>query len=443
MSELVRCTKCERLLQPSQFYDKRKQCRRCYNDAGIAAKSAKTDKALTERIKAAASGLLERELTPEDRACVDALLAHGSVAKAAKAYGITPEAMRHNLREIERGGARSGISPTDDARGTAPIGFHVKGKSTLYDGDGRVVQTWVKTAKDQESKLEALLDAVKSGLASIQPERITIAPRHTMDEDLLSVYPLGDPHLGMLAWPAETGNAFDLEIAERNLFAAVDHLVNLAPPSREGLLINLGDFFHADSKSGTTTRGTRVDVDSRWPKVLATGIRLMRRMITRMLEKHERVTVICEIGNHDDHSAIMLALCLAQFYENEPRVVIDTSPAGCHWYRFGKVLIGTHHGHDLKLEALGEIMSVDQRKAWGESEFCYWYVGHVHHTSVKELRGAVVETMRTLAGKDDWHSRQGYRAGRSMSLIVHHRDRGEVDRHTVGISYLESLGEAN
>jgi hypothetical protein len=252
---------------------------------------------------------------------------------------------------------------------------------------------------------------------------------------------MGDPHLGMLAWPAETGNAFDLAIAERNLFAAVDRLVDLAPRTQKALIENLGDFFHADNKNSTTTKGTRLDTDGRWPKVLATGIKLMRRVIDRALQKHEHVTVINEIGNHDDHTSIVLSIALAQFYEHEPRVSIDTSPQSFHWYRFGKCLIGTHHGHNVKLTDLPGVMAVDQAKAWGETEHRYWHVGHVHHDALKELPGCTVETFRTLAGKDAWHAGQGYRAGRDMKLIVLHKDHGEVGRHTVGISLVHELLE--
>jgi hypothetical protein len=48
----------------------------------------------------------------------------------------------------------------------------------------------------------------------------------------------------------------------------------------------------------------------------------------------------------------------------------------------------------------------------------------------------VVEAFRTLAARDAWHAGQGYRAGRDMRLLVHHKDFGEVERHRCDIAML-------
>ena len=81
-----------------------------------------------------------------------------------------------------------------------------------------------------------------------------------------------------------TGENFDLDIMERNLFAAVDQLVSLAPPAKHALVVSVGDYFHSDGQNNTTTKGTRVDVDGRTAKMIAVGIRTMRRVIDRGLK---------------------------------------------------------------------------------------------------------------------------------------------------------------
>lgn len=422
------CKNCGRPCSPSVDGAKCTNCK----------KHAASDAKLIAAVQA--GGL---EAFANDRGCLemDALLACGSVGAAAVKLGVEPRVLRADLDDIVRAAAKRGVSPVDDKDGTAPIGYHVKGKSTLYGADGSVAMTWVKTQADKDTQVAELLDAVRAGLSDLPQSAPIPLKRSPMSERYLSVYPMGDPHIGMLAWPAETGNAFDLQIAERNLFAAVDRLVYLAPRTKEALILNLGDFFHADGKAGTTTAGTRVDVDGRWPKVLATGIKLMRRVIDRALQKHEHVTVINEIGNHDDHTSIVLSIALAQFYEHEPRVTIDTSPQSYHWYRFGKVLIGSHHGNKAPPQRLKDVMTVDRAKDWGETTHRYFYIGHVHHDRLVELAGVTIESFRTLAGKDEWHASQGYRSGRDMKLIIIDKDHGEVDRHTVGISLINELLE--
>ena len=371
--------------------------------------------------------------TSLERQAVEALQAKGNIAEAAESLGMTPRLLRGMLSELQRRAAKRGWSPADSMTKTVPEGFHVKGVSTLYDADGNIRGQWVKSKADAQHALESLAAAVQvlsepfKGLA--KPARKPAK----CDDDLLCVYPMGDPHLGMYAWHAEAGEDFDLNIATRDLIAAADHLVDLAPPAAEALILPLGDFFHSDNSNAQTTRGTRVDVDTRWSKVLQAGVLTMRHVIDRALLKHKRVTVRIEIGNHDGDTSIMLALCLANFYEKDPRVTVDTSPAKFWYYRFGNCLIGTTHSDSVKLAELPSIMAHDRALDWGETEHRGWYCGHVHHESVKEYRGCTVETFRTLATRDAWHSASGYRSGQDMRLDVFHRQHGRINRHIVGI----------
>ncbi len=377
--------------------------------------------------------------TPRQRDFINAILQYKDVAAAAEACGVSPHRLRGALSEARQRAARRGWSPADDMKATVPEGYHVKGVSTYYRIDEKTGQMiprgqWVKSKKDEEHKITQLLDAVQNIAEPFKGCSIPWAAPEKTAEQLLCVYPMGDPHLGMFAWHQETGRDFDLDIAERNLVRAVDQLVGLAPPAKEALIINLGDFFHSDSLDNRTRiSGNPLDVDSRWPKVLSVGIRTMRRCIDRCLEKHEIVHVICEIGNHDDHSSIMLAICLREYYSNNERVKIDTSPSAFHWHRFGENLIGVTHGHRTKARDLPGIMASDRKKDWGETTFRYFYTGHVHHDSTKEYPGCIVETFRTLAPQDAWHHREGYRSDQDMKCDVLHAKFGRINRHIVGI----------
>ena len=368
---------------------------------------------------------------------IDAVNAHRTRPEAASALGMNTRSIRETIQRLKLRAAASGYSPEHDYTRPQPEGFVVKGVSTHYGPDGTVRQQWVKSAILQETKMEVLAAAVAEiaepfkGLADPAPK-----PRNA-DKDLLTVYPMGDPHIGMMSWGEETGEDFDLEIAERNLVRAVDQLVGLSPRSETGLIINLGDFFHADNFQARTARSNHpLDVDGRWSKVLRVGIRAMRRCIDQTLKKHKVVHVINEIGNHDDHSSIMLSLCLDNYYEREPRVQINTSPASFHWYRHGKCLLGVTHGDTTKADKLQGIMATDRAQDWGETKFRHWYTGHVHHDTLKEYHGCSVETFRTLAAKDAWHAAQGYRSGRDMKCDVWHKDRGRILRHCVEVEAL-------
>jgi len=55
---------------------------------------------------------------------------------------------------------------------------------------------------------------------------------------------------------------------------------------------------------------------------------------------------------------------------------------------------------------------------------------------VKEVQGVRIESLRTLAGRDAWHTAEGYRSMRDTRVIVHHAEYGEIERHTVSAAML-------
>jgi len=314
-----------------------------------------------------------------------------------------------------------------------PNAEFVKGTSVLYDEHGNVKLKWVKTDnKFDTEKLKEWLQEFSQDLPRVTP---TKAP-HTAD-DTLTVIPFGDPHLGCYVWAEEAGDDFDLEIATRDLCAAVDRLVKCTPASKECLIVNLGDFYHADSNSGETTQGhNKLDTDTRWAKVLVAGLKAMRQCIVSALEHHEKVTVINAIGNHDDHSSLFLTVALSNIYENEPRVHIIDNPTITHYYEFGENLIGVHHGHTIKPDKLPLIMATDRPQEWARCKYRVWLCGHLHQDIAREYQGVRVETFRTLAARDAWAASMGYKSGRDMKAIILHRKWGEVARHVVSVDML-------
>lgn len=367
---------------------------------------------------------------------IDAINEAGSIRGAARKMAVTPNTLREAIASVKKKAAIQGFTPEDNQKFVqSPL--VLKGKSTLYGPEGEKKLEWVKTSLDREQATQAIIEWVNwlcedaRGLAPI------IKPPAHRDSDLLAVYPMGDPHFGMYAWGKETGEPFDLVIAERDLRAAIDRLVACAPDAETALLLELGDFFHADNNTARTPQsGAQLDVDTRWQRVMQVGLRTMIYCIVRLLAKHKNVIVRIVKGNHDPHSSVALALALDAYFTNEKRVEIDLTPNVFWYYRHGKSLIGATHGDTCKPDVLPGVMASDQPEDWGKTEFRYFYHGHIHHDSVKEFPGCMIESFRTLAAKDAWHSSKGYRSGRDMKVIVHHKDFGEVERHRVDIAQL-------
>lgn len=424
----------------------------------------------------------KRYATERQAEFIDAVNLHGSKRSAAEALGLHHSTLCDAIKSVIRKASQQGYMPPkidlaipegmtsrgpsilEDADGRVlqvwnkmksagmdpadaiqlPGPKHIKRMATLRDSQGNVTQQWVTEepdAKDKESLWKGFSDGLKGELTRYEPVAFA---GHSAARDLLACYPVGDHHLGMLAWGKETGGeSYDLKISEKLISDAANYLIDSAPSCEQALIPFLGDFLHYDSFDAVTPTGHNLlDADGRYPKMVRSGVRAMRTVIDAALRRHLKVSVIVEIGNHDLSSSVFLMECLAIAYENEPRVTIDTSPSHYHYFEFGNNLIGTHHGHGTKMDNLPLIMASDRREAWGRTAHRYWWTGHIHTRKKKDFTaqdfsGCSVESFRILAPLDAWAAQKGYRSIRDMKSIVLHREFGEVMRHTVSPTMLK------
>lgn len=320
-------------------------------------------------------------------------------------------------------------SPTD-----VPESFLLDSTSVMQRGDGSTVVQWSSYSARAVARWDAIKDAVTKHVTEyVRPIKPVAAPTAT-DDDRIVTYPLGDPHIGMLAWMNEVGESFDLRIAERELCECMSQLVARSPSTTEAIVVNLGDFWHSQDDNQRTPRGgNKLDVDGRAGKVGRVGLSILRRIVDACLTKHARVRVRSIPGNHDPQSSFWIPLWLKAVYSKEPRVIVEDGFNPYQYDVFGDTLLGWAHGDGAKLEALGEIMATDEPERWGAAKFRYWNTGHIHHWSQKELRGCVVDTHRTLAGRDAWHHHSGYRSGRALKSMTYHRLYGLDSMAVVGV----------
>lgn len=373
-----------------------------------------------------------------DHEVLDAIeAAGGNKTQAAAALGMNLRNMYRQIYRLQARAARQGLSPEHDMTHAAPPGYVVKGTSTYYSEDGTVKGQWVKTREDTQNSEEikqAFLEAFRDEIVRVSPTHL---PTEACDQKLLSMYIYGDPHVGMRAWAEETGEDHDLAKAESIFIRAHDDLVERSPLAEEAIILNLGDYFHADDGQNRTLRsGHALDVDGRYQKVRKVGFRILREMIRISLRKHTKVTVWNIIGNHDDYSAIDLSLWLQVAYENEPRVHIETSANKFYFRQFGKVMLAATHGDTVKPETLQGVMAADKPEMWGSTRHRYAHIGHIHHKTMKDLQGVCIESHRVLQPSDLWAHNAGYRAQRDAQCITYHADFGEYCRTIVNPSMI-------
>ena len=152
----------------------------------------------------------------------EAVREHGSVRKAAEALGLGKSTVGEAADRYHKEAARHGHAPGHFNDGVAP-GYRM-GKVTVQRGPNGVERVWERQSPDAEAQAERLLAIKAALLEGLEPLKPLAPPAHT-DDDLLTVYPQGDPHAGLYSWKDETGQAFDLAEYERVMKAAIDRLV--------------------------------------------------------------------------------------------------------------------------------------------------------------------------------------------------------------------------
>jgi hypothetical protein len=328
-------------------------------------------------------------------------------------------------------------------------GHQIRFVTSLLDSAGNVKLQYVRGERSSEDRYAAALAAVDRHFEELggrwanmldqthlQHERTAPA---AVANDLQVTLLMGDPHIGMLSWHLETGTDFDLRIAEKQLLCAVDMLIARAPAAERLVVANLGDFFHAEDDSQKTPRGgNKLDVDGRSGKVLDIGFSCLERVILRGLEKYPSVVVVNLPGNHDPRLARVLSRWLTARFRAETRVEILSNDDPFTFVSWGENLHMYCHGDGAKPEALPAIMaSWAEGKPWGAHRHRMIYTGHIHHLQRREYPGVVWESSRTMAPSDYWHHHSGYRAGRGMRAVTHHREHGHVREDLIGAREVE------
>jgi hypothetical protein len=289
--------------------------------------------------------------------------------------------------------------------------FH---KTTVqYDADGNVKQEWrrlIPNAEDMEKLAERLCKMVDGKAPPVQP---VIGPEK---KDLMLEIPIYDFHFGKYAWKEESGADFDLPIARKLLVDSVRAMCGSVPgPIAKVLLVIGGDFFHADTRANVTERGKhQLDVDTRKEKVWDEATEALHAAVQIASSTAKEVEIVVIPGNHDFESAHHLSRLLSAWYRMQRHISVNTEPRVRKYVRWGKVLLGIAHGHEVKMGDFALLMAQERPKDWAETTERVWHLGHIHHAkklsyqSVSQHQSVDVEHLESLTSPDAWSYEQGF-----------------------------------
>jgi hypothetical protein len=226
-----------------------------------------------------------------------------------------------------------------------------------------------------------------------------------------------DAHIGKLAWSGETGENYDVKIASERFMQAIEGLIRRASGSNfERILFPVGnDFFNSDTILNTTTAGTPVDEDLRWQKTFKIGVKLLIQAID-YLQQYAPVDIMIIPGNHDLTRCFFLGETLSAWYRKCDNILVDNSAVVRKYYRYGKVLIGLTHGNEEKENRLPQLMALERKKDWAETEHHEWHLGHFHKKRAVSYKlpiydedlGVLIRYMSSISSTDSWHYKKSF-----------------------------------
>lgn len=350
----------------------------------------------------------------EARALAEAWKACGySIQELSDEHGVPYSSVRRWTRDALR---LLGIDKASLAPALIPEGMR-PGKTTVqYDAQGNVINEWRRLHPEMDD-LEKVVQRLEKRVAGKAP--VIPKPTGKIESDLLLEIPIPDHHLGALAWAAETGADYDTEISAKLLVDSVAMTLADTPKVGKVLLVNMGDFFHADGRTAVTEKSGHVlDVDSRFEKRIDAGIQAFCACIELALKHAETVELVSIPGNHDLHSVKWTSRVLAAYYRNNPRVIVRTNPRNRQYVQHGRVLLGFMHGDCMKAAHFARVIPAEQPKMWNDTEFRYGRVGHWHHRVGDEFPGIVIETLPTLAAPDSYAADHGFMSRRALTTFL-------------------------
>lgn len=360
----------------------------------------------------------------EAQAALDAFeQAGGNATKAAENQGIPRPTFNSRLRRArEILSIDPAIAESMEAVGTGMVPRLAWAKTKNPDG------TSYSVLLKPEELPEDTLVRIREAFEGMQPAEPVTAPERVAD-DLLTVYPVMDLHLGMQAWGRETGGPdYDLKTATSDIQYAFEKVLSLTPQSSEAVLILGGDTLHADDDNAQTPQSKHaLDVDGRQFKVIEQAIKAIAYITERLAQRHARLTVRVLRGNHDLHAHTALTFALAERYRNDDRITVEKDPRDMFMRQWGKSAIFANHGDRMKPQQMVNLLC-DICPFWSSTRHRYALTGHIHHDSSKDFGALRWESLRAFCPPDSYAASMGYPARRALQALTFDKVDGLVLR---------------
>ena len=309
-----------------------------------------------------------------------------------------------------------------EAHGFNPNEFElVNAKNNFWTGhsseDGEVINYQSKiTVKPRIESNELTKEDILDIIANFKPiERdfkLKSINTHGKEKIALEI-DFADTHIGSLSWHEEVGEDNDYKIAFAKIYEQIEEAKKIIELYNiEKLYICfLGDFLHVDTESGTTTKGTQVDMDSRPKKMVSKGLEILMSIIDNLAIVDTEVIWI--EGNHSRLVEYTLFQSLPHIYAHAKHIKFDVRPIIRKAFFYKGNLVGLHHG-EMKKDQLFNWIQVEFRELWSKSNYVEQHSGHIHQEKVTEKGGIIQRTNPTGKVQDYYEFENGWKSYKAV-----------------------------
>lgn len=343
-----------------------------------------------------------------------------------RAHGRRIRTIEDLLRHVEADMTRFEVATSEASK--------YEGLARDMDGEVRtheLFRVFVRLRPKSGPSTVELVESLVRGALKGRPTPAIRAPKPSRT-DLWQVLCIADPHFGKYAWGRSTGSHdYDLGIAQRVVSDAAATLVaagDAKQPARRTVAL-LGDQFHYDTPSGTTTGGTALDRDSRLQKMIEAGADTLLSVI-ELSAATCPTDVLLVNGNHDEALSWALQRIIEERFRKDGRVTVNREYTTRKYLAWGGNLIGFTHGDKAK-KRLPQLMALERPLEWGHAAYREIHTGHFHQAAadrqqvIETVDGVLVRTAPALCPPDTWHAVEGYLgAALSMETFYYHKAGG-------------------
>lgn len=320
-----------------------------------------------------------------------------------------------------------------------------KGDVTVTELHRVFVRLKPKAGPNVQECVEAMI-AAATGKLRTKPLTRTVKAKPS---DAWQVQVISDTHFGNYAWSKTTGHGdYDLGIAERRVLNTALGLLDIGDTYKPAVrtLAFLGDLFHYDTPSGTTTSGTQLERDGRLQKMIEVGCDALLSVIARSAETCETRVLIVN-GNHDEVLTWAFQRIARERFANHANVSISNDWTPRQYAAYGRNLCGFAHGNRAKRK-LPQLMALEAASQWSTSAYREYHTGHFHSQAaewsrpIETIDGVLVRVAPTVCPPDDWHSNHGFVGSRHcMETFIYQAEGGLIAQHVRGAADADDRGD--